>query len=235
MDNIPASAFVAAGAIAAALITGFFSFLNLITSKEQKVSEFRQHWINELRQEISNYTASITYLSIAYGTYRKKRSEDKDLLEFYDSVRESHEKITSAFTSILLRINPNEKNKALATINLEFLEALHKTRELFNENKLEESRLQCNLIREKSIPLLKEEWKRVKRGERAYIVSKIVAVILLLSGLISGGVFFYYFPTQTPSATPTKQKAVLIPTNTISTNPAMQEISRDKAAKSPRS
>ena len=41
MDNIPSSALIAFGAIIAALIAGSFSFLNLIISKEQKISDLR--------------------------------------------------------------------------------------------------------------------------------------------------------------------------------------------------
>lgn len=233
MEGIPTSAFVAVGAIAAALIAGFFSFLNLITSKEQKVSEFRQQWINELRQEIADHTAAVTYLSIAYGAYREKHPDDKDRLEFYDSVRESYEKVVGTFTSISLRINPNEKNKRLAAINSEFLEALHKTRKLFNEVDLKESRLQCNVIREKSIPLLKEEWKRVKRGELTYRVSKGVAALVLISGLIAGGVVLYRSSTQPLSTPPVKPETLPPAPSTPPANPAMQGTLHDKAAQRP--
>lgn len=233
MDAIPTSAFIAVGAIAAALIAGFFSFLNLITSKEQKISEFRQQWINELRQEIADFTAAVTYLSIAYDAYRAKHPEDKDRLEFYDSVRESYERVVGTFTSISLRINPNEKNKKLAAINSEFLEALHKTRKLFNDVDLKESRLQCNVIREKSIPLLKEEWRRVKQGERTYRISKVVAALILLSGLVAGGVALYRSSIQIHSAPSEKPQSTTVAPTTPPANPAVQGTLRGKAAQRP--
>ena len=46
---------LALGAITAALITGFLSLLGLIISKEQKTSEFRQQWIDALRQELAEF------------------------------------------------------------------------------------------------------------------------------------------------------------------------------------
>lgn len=233
MDSIPTTAFVAVGAIAAALIAGFFSFLNLITSKEQKISEFRQQWINELRQEISDHTAAVTYLSIAYGAYREKHPNDKDLLDFHDSVRESYETVVRTFTSILLRINPNEKNKKLAAINSEFLEALHEARKLFNDVDLKKSRLQCNVIREKSIPLLKEEWRRVKQGEQTYRISKTVAALILLSGLVAGGVALYRSSTLIHSAPPDKPQTTPDVPKTPPANPAVQGTLRDKAAQRP--
>jgi len=41
------------GTVLAALIAGVFSYFNLVNSKEQKVSEFRQAWNNSLRSGLS--------------------------------------------------------------------------------------------------------------------------------------------------------------------------------------
>jgi hypothetical protein len=43
----------AVGAVIAAIIAGSIALLGLIISKEQKVSEFRQQWIDALRQDIA--------------------------------------------------------------------------------------------------------------------------------------------------------------------------------------
>lgn len=40
------------GAVGAAMIAAFVSFLGLIIGKEQKTSEFRQAWIDALRSEL---------------------------------------------------------------------------------------------------------------------------------------------------------------------------------------
>ncbi|RRF16208.1 hypothetical protein [Klebsiella pneumoniae] len=39
--------------IIAAMIAGFIAFIGMIITKENKVSEFRQAWINEFREEVS--------------------------------------------------------------------------------------------------------------------------------------------------------------------------------------
>ncbi|WP_157174385.1 hypothetical protein [Thiocystis violascens] len=57
MDALPGQLFIAAGAIIAALITGAFSYFNLVRSKDAKVSEFCQEWIDALRTEISIYVS----------------------------------------------------------------------------------------------------------------------------------------------------------------------------------
>ncbi|HDX8380284.1 TPA: hypothetical protein RQM98_002566 [Aeromonas salmonicida] len=55
-------AIVLLGAMFAALVAGFFAFTNLVASKDNKISEFRQDWINSLRESISCYISSLTYL-----------------------------------------------------------------------------------------------------------------------------------------------------------------------------
>ena len=63
MDSLPPQVLIPVGVILAALIGGFFSLISLIISKEQKTSEFRQQWIDSLRQEISDHIAASTTLS----------------------------------------------------------------------------------------------------------------------------------------------------------------------------
>ena len=63
-EQIPPTIFVAAGTIAAALISGTIAFLNLIISKEQAVSEFRQRWIDALREEIADFLSAANSISV---------------------------------------------------------------------------------------------------------------------------------------------------------------------------
>lgn len=46
--------FIALGAVLAAFLTGTVSFISLINSKEQKTSEFRQSWVDNLRNDIAD-------------------------------------------------------------------------------------------------------------------------------------------------------------------------------------
>ena len=42
------------------IVTDIISFVNLIISKDQKVSEFRQEWINKLRDDLAEYLGHIS-------------------------------------------------------------------------------------------------------------------------------------------------------------------------------
>ncbi|HBY5227607.1 hypothetical protein [Klebsiella pneumoniae] len=138
------------GAIIAALIAGFIAFIGMVIAKENKISEFRQEWIKELRGNIAK-------LFRLYGMLRKDSGLTPD---------ERTEKF-------------NELNEIIATIGLH----LNHGNPSVNEQKLLESISRLNLhveIGEASLPslfdsltenshlVLKEEWERVKRGERNY-------------------------------------------------------------------
>ncbi len=217
-EVLPGHAFVAIGAVLAALIAGFFSLLNLVTSKEQKVSEFRQAWIDELRQEVARYSSAVTYLSVCYSAYRNKNKDEKDIFKFYETVRESYEQVVHTYTAISLRINKNEKNEAIRKANEEFLAALDRIRELFNEGSLKEARVHCDTLREKCKPILKEEWERVKKGEPTYSRTKSVATAILIVGLVgavvsSAVVVSAYYQKQKTGSPKEEQKFQEKPAN----------------------
>lgn len=71
-----------AGVMFAAIVGGFFSFVSLISSKEQKVSEFRQQWIDGLRDELSTLFSSARALCRAMEETRSPNTEDEDIQDF---------------------------------------------------------------------------------------------------------------------------------------------------------
>lgn len=91
-----------------------------------------------------------------------------------------HEQALSSYTAVILRVNPDEKDKELRKINDEFLRSLKEVRQHMMKGRLIEARTGCDQLRDNSISLLKKEWERVKRGEKAYRASKVVAAALFL-------------------------------------------------------
>lgn len=198
MDGFPIQALIPIGVIIAALIAGFFSVLNLIVSKEQKVSEFRQQWIDSLRQELADHMAAVVSLS---SIYENGQHLDKELTKSANEVRQ---RVTSTFISIKLRINPEDSDLKIRKMNIEVLRLLDEGRVLFNEGKWKEARLKCNEITGASIPMLKEEWKRVKKGENIYVWSKRIAIglfLVSLSALAYAG-FTFWPSTDETGVTP---------------------------------
>lgn len=177
------NAVVLFGAMFAALIAGYFAFTNLVASKENKISEFRQEWINSLRNSIARYISSLTYLSTLYIHYSARPDENRDKFEMARDVEEVYARVNESYNDIIFRINDSEKNPEGRSLNEAFLSALYKTREHYRSNELVKARKACEQLREVSKPLLKHEWKRVKSGEINYRIAKYLAIFVLLSGL----------------------------------------------------
>jgi hypothetical protein len=100
------------------------------------------------------------------------------------TLREPHEEYVRNATSLLLRLNPSETDPVREKQNSDFLATFKNLREAFNAGDFKKATEQCKTLREKSLPVLKSEWERVKRGERVYRVSKFIATSTLLLGLI---------------------------------------------------
>ena len=93
-----------AGTIIAAVIAAIISLLGLIISKETKVSEFRQAWIDSLRAEIA---AVITHAQAVHGAHL---AEFKDKPTLWQNVREDFVSLNEAWAKVKLRLNPMEPN-----------------------------------------------------------------------------------------------------------------------------
>lgn len=162
-------------AVSAALIAGYFSFVTLINSKEQKTSEFRQNWIDSLRKEIAEFTSSVHFLKFYYQQDAKNTAP-----EFINGLKEIHNKYASSSTAILLRVNATEKDKYLKAVNDAFLCALSDVLKSVDASQYDEAATRCGTLIDKAKPLLKEEWKRVKAGERNYRVIKCFSIALFV-------------------------------------------------------
>jgi hypothetical protein len=162
---------IALGATIAAIIGALASLLGLIISKEQKTSEFRQAWIDGLRDDLTNYATQINVIAdvskVVYKSHEKKVA----------ALREAYSSLNSSNFSINLRLNRNEAlSKAVMRCIGEFNE-LAMTEEGLTSDNLR--RVETAFITA-SQDLLKYEWKRVKRGELSFIVSKYIATAIIV-------------------------------------------------------
>ena len=160
---------IAVGAIVAALIAGLVSLLGLIISKEQKISEFRQAWVDSLRSEIS---ALISHANAIHGAF----TAGYDSTEAWKIVRPDILGINQAVANIRLRLNPDEKESAAVLNEIEVLEELFAPGSALDQQKINESEMR--LVAFANI-LLKKEWIRVRQGERVFVAAKITAVVVL--------------------------------------------------------
>lgn len=206
MNAIPQYLWVPLGAVTAAFVTGIFSYLALVISKENKVSELRQEWIDELRKELAEFFASviaveykIRTLSAVYHPNKIPPAEqDKAIFEPYLMG-------LIAINRALQRLHTEGKTNAQSAAVVAEIE---KIRRLFLENKFREGRDHVDATRSVAQVLLKSEWERVKKGEPTFYWSKrafgavLTVSFLGLCVLLIWGMFLA--PSPAPRNTPVK-------------------------------
>lgn len=179
-------------AILVALIAAAASLVATTLSKEQKVSEFRQAWINELRSELAAFLSSARAFARAMAARDRHGSATDDAAKVpFTKERLGDIRATAAesFYRIKLRLNPNE------TDHSELLRLLSQA--IGSQNTLlegtgsthEEVLAAVDRAADFAPQVLKAEWNRVKDGERPYRVVRasaawVVAVALLAFALL---------------------------------------------------
>jgi len=205
MESLLGQILAAMGAVIAALIAGAFAFFSLVATKETKVSEFRQAWIDSLRSEISTYVSRLHAVSNLGQYIHEKPVEDKYSPELLRERSRMFEESLSAYNSILLRINPDEKKKDAREINQRFLEALRRAQSYYEAGHVEILDDNLEAVTSTAAPLLKYEWDRVRRGEPAYTQAKTVALSIALAGGVGAilllAVAMFYVPSSSSTAT----------------------------------
>lgn len=191
MTVIPTTAYVAIGAMLAALIAGFFSFLNLVSAKENKVSEFRLSWIDGLREEIACYTSALQELVRIEGLRSDLNEEhhSDEALEireraWHGESREAYKNAIESLTKIQLRLNPKHVKDHPDSPEAALMICILEARENFNLGNHNAAYEYCDDIRSAAAPLLKSTWDLVKRGEPGYQLVRRRAQQIIVTGLL---------------------------------------------------
>ncbi|WP_313698186.1 hypothetical protein [Pantoea sp.] len=161
-------------ALLAAALGAIGAAIGLIITKENKTSEFRQIWINELRN-------AIVGLSQAYQVAAEKSPNTEE-----EKIKARLE-VNKLVAEIQLRLNsakPNKHERALKAI------LVKAESEILNMDANIVSLL-VDLLKAGS-NVLKMEWKRVKRGEIKYRICVWVASSLAIASIVLSLAYAYY-------------------------------------------
>ncbi|BBL74796.1 hypothetical protein MishRS11D_18940 [Methylomagnum ishizawai] len=174
MNDLPVQSLTAIATLVAALITAAVSFVSLTLTKEQKTSEFRQAWIDALREELASFLAAARAFARAveilntYGPDYK----DKTALRISDEkVGDLRYQVAESLCKIQLRLNPNEPE------HQELLRLLRRAVSeqnamVNNKTGVEETMKAIEIASEYAQPVLKKEWERVKKGELPFRIAR---------------------------------------------------------------
>jgi len=155
--------------LVASLLAGGFVIVGLVISKESKVSEFRQQWIDGLRADVSSLIAAASAIQVRPMETSHFRDLTMQLKEFECRIALRFKKGDPEGEALLFLVG----NVVLQAIRFEGTPGV--------ENRLDN-------LKEAARELLKNEWERVKKGEPNYIKTlritrSIVWTLLVVSGI----------------------------------------------------
>lgn len=169
------------GVLVAAVIAAVTSLVVSILSKDQKTSEFRQSWIEALRDDAANLAG---HWSTIIATLEIKKVNNEDIQAFLMSRHDDFVDVEIRIARMRLRLNPKEH---ACLIN-----HLHNLRNggLASRKEMDE---QLELIVVEVQNILRCEWKRVKHGELSFRLLKLFSFIAILCGICA----WYYLMVPT--------------------------------------
>jgi len=157
--------------LTAAFLGAFVALITIIITKEQKVSEFRQAWINAFRDDLADAISSASTLTVI--VQRSNPVNEQDMYREWS-------RFTAALARIELRLNLSEEPHRRLEQFIRKAEELMRDMELSPESYHpgEWMELQTDIVAA-SQKLLKIEWNRVKQGERYYRSAKIALLFVV--------------------------------------------------------
>jgi len=187
--ELPIYSIVAMATVTASLIAATIAFVNLTLTKELKTSEFRQAWINSLREDLSIFFACARAFARAteeQHIFDKTESEENSFKISSDKVSDMRYQVAEVYSRVTLKLNYKEPEheELLRLMKV----AIDKQNEaLKNKSDSTETIKAIEIATKHSRPLIKTEWDRVKDGEPAFKNARngaIIGIIVLCLAVI---------------------------------------------------
>ncbi|MDN6885293.1 hypothetical protein QMO14_16935 [Variovorax sp. CAN2819] len=167
-------------ALATLFAAGLAATVSLVVSvlaKEQKTSEFRQQWIDALRNDVAEWLAEV---AIVYATFDNLTSSGrKPTLTETEQRYENFLRLRMLRLRIDLRLNPAE--------HAEMIQAMNKVRDSMKASSAARI-VAADAVLAATQKVLKAEWRLVKRGERAFVLTKIIAGVMVSAAIVVAAV-----------------------------------------------
>lgn len=185
ISGIPPSIYILTGSLSIALISSLSAYVSAVYNKENKISEFRHEWANELRDESSKLISKLNHLSVVSSAFMGKHDSKialaeivKDQYEHMIMIVELKSEIKELSSKIRIRLNPKkleDKGSIESIVSNKMIEI----DSLINNFALDHERngkasidVEILNLENKLRELIKDNWEVVKSGESEYIFAK---------------------------------------------------------------
>jgi hypothetical protein len=164
------------GVLVAAVIAAMTSLVVSILSKDQKTSEFRQSWIDALREDAAHLAG---HWSTMIATLEIKTAANEDVKAFLDSRHDDVVNVEMRIARMRLRLNPKEHASLIGHLH-------HLGNGKMESRKDMDEAMETIIVEVQKV--LRLEWKRVKRGEFSFRFLKFCSLIAIF-----GGAYVWYY------------------------------------------
>ncbi|KAF6661279.1 hypothetical protein HFD91_07775 [Enterobacteriaceae bacterium EKM102V] len=185
ISGIPPSIYILTGSLSIALISCLSAYVSAVYNKENKISEFRQEWANELRDESSKLISKLNHLSLVSAAFMGVNDSKIAFAEIVEDkykhmlmIVELKSEIKELSSKIRIRLNPKKlKDKSsiesIVSIKMVEIDSLINNFAMDHEkNGKANIDVEIHNLENKLRELIKDNWEVVKSGESAYIVAK---------------------------------------------------------------
>jgi hypothetical protein len=181
---------IAIGAIAAAGISSSIAYVNLVSSKEQNLADFRFKWIEKLSEELGTLVAAVDLLLRLVEVEvpdAKRGLSPAELKIFRNAHKHEYMRLNESFFRVRIRLNPQT--------HLNLLDELDKLREGFYgscSNLLDIQKEQKEVVRFAQ-EICGDVWERIREGDVTFqkvsqgfsktamlFIPSVVTVLLLM-------------------------------------------------------
>jgi hypothetical protein len=182
--DLPVGSIAAIATVIAALITGAISFVNLTLTKEQKISEFRQAWIDGLREDLAAFFAATRAFARANQEVQANQgnADCAPLAMTKEKVSDLRYQVAETRYRIQLRLNPKEvEHVELFRLMRVAIDSQQDV--MLGKGKTENALEAVEMAAAYAPKILKSEWERVKKGEFSFRVARnwVAPLIVVLS------------------------------------------------------
>jgi hypothetical protein len=187
--EITPALYPAIGAVVAALVAGGIAYTNLVASKESKVSEFRQTWIDALRDDLAALFSNTRTLARAYQEFRSP--PPPALATAFgiapEKITEVRHGAAETYHRIRLRLNPGQDDHKELLRLIGLMMTAQQAYMNDEAGSVDAPLAAVEAAAKNAEGVLKTEWTRVKKGEVAYRIAVGAAALMLVgfAGLLT--------------------------------------------------
>ncbi len=181
------------GAVVAAGITGLFSLITLTVSKDNKVSDARQRWLDGLRKDTANFLGGIdTLMRLVEPKINGQPAglPREELRAFREARSELYQHLNEMRFRMLLRLDPEDSYDKVT--HAQVINNVNALTDAFfgpcDEPNIKTVRELQPRVVDGTRKIIKGTWTRVKQGEGTFTFVRTaleVAVVVIFAALIA--------------------------------------------------